>query len=1219
MFKKGTVFLLCALMLFPAGITDAWAIDTGSETVTETEEEQANDSRSEDTGAGETDPELVTPLWEGDGTGDNPYRIKNDTDFTALMEAVQTNDTSVDPTMKSEQMSTSGGAVQKRYHFIGVHFKLDTSDISLDETFTGIGDTTHVFSGVFDGDGNTITVEIDDPTNDPSATYSFFGLFNNVDAWNVGDAPQAVIKNLNVTGTIKRFPSTALGAVVAILFDGRVENCTFNGDIEALSNAGGIVGEAVGSTLHSAVISGCTVNGSVTGQANGNHIGGVLGYAFQNAMVTGCENHAAVTSLAPTGTGGIVGRCFDGSLITDCKNLGKVTSNGAAGGIAGNVTSHNSATGNTYGLLKAPASVENCENSAEVTSRGQSGAIAGSVEIGGSVSGCTNKSDSAKNIVGAYSIHMVLYDGTERMAVEESTGIGDFGKPLVQLYKDGKVAEVLYAFNTAADSADYPGPFHRLVRANASTGDMYKNLFKPCAAGEYSIYIDERDSGFKINSSSEVINIQTLLSADPSTLNILRANVTPDAKLNVTIPEGIGLTGISVDGEALKSSDYTDAVDDTNKAAHIITLPSSFTSGLETGAHTLSINTAMAKGEEDEEVVFVPLTVPIEVVQGPVATADYSVFDKRTSGSNYRDITFTFSFLNEGAKLTKVNVSGNDVGTGNYTYDESKQTCVLSRSFLAGLATGTANVKFDFSNSSSVETELTIMLSEEPPEEPSKPSKPSGSSKPYGSSSSSGSYSKPETVTVNSSTPSVQQISTAISQSTGDVTVKGNDTASLYKASFNALKNNDRGMKVKLENGTIELSPEVCAAIEAKLKDTDFFVAEIKDNKAVISIGTEVIELPMDGNTLQITALPVPDTTLSGNTAIISGTVAGDTATAEVSADMGSDIVSQAKKDNLSNIIIAPKNTGDVTYTEVSIPAETVTGLGSETNAALTVSTSVADVTIPNRALSGLDVQNGSIKVSAENKDGTVEIKVKAGDKTVKKLDGGLNVTVPQTNVTAGTVAVLIKEDGTREVIRKSVASGNSIKIPLDGSAKFEIVDNSKSFSDVPSGNWAYDSVAFASGHELFNGTSETAFSPDEPMTRGMLVTVLARLEGADMATSTGSKWYEPGMDWAVRQGISDGSNPEGRITREQLATMLHRYKGSPEVSGNSSLDFPDAAEVSGYADKAVRWAVDTGMISGMGDGTLNPKGDATRAQVATIFMRMLMLSDDAEEPEANK
>ena len=115
--------------------------------------------------------------------------------------------------------------------------------------------------------------------------------------------------------------------------------------------------------------------------------------------------------------------------------------------------------------------------------------------------------------------------------------------------------------------------------------------------------------------------------------------------------------------------------------------------------------------------------------------------------------------------------------------------------------------------------------------------------------------------------------------------------------------------------------------------------------------------------------------------------------------------------------------------------------------------------------------------------------------------------------------------------------------------------------------------------------------------TRGQLMTVLARLSGAKAAT------IEEGVAWAVANGVSDGTNPEAKITREQLVTMLYRYTGSPAVTGDLSA-YTDAATVSAWAKDAMIWAVSNGIVKGVTETTLVPGANATRAQVATIMQR---------------
>ena len=154
-------------------------------------------------------------------------------------------------------------------------------------------------------------------------------------------------------------------------------------------------------------------------------------------------------------------------------------------------------------------------------------------------------------------------------------------------------------------------------------------------------------------------------------------------------------------------------------------------------------------------------------------------------------------------------------------------------------------------------------------------------------------------------------------------------------------------------------------------------------------------------------------------------------------------------------------------------------------------------------------------------------------------------------------------------------------------------------FTDVKPTDWYSEAVAYTVEAGLMNGTGSGKFSPQATTTRGMLMTVLARMDGVD--TTGGADWYTKGMEWAKREGVSDGTNPELPITREQLAAMLYRYAGSPAV-GSNTLNFSDADKVSAWALDAMRWAVKNGVVSGKGNQTLDPTGYATRAEVAQML-----------------
>lgn len=317
------------------------------------------------------------------------------------------------------------------------------------------------------------------------------------------------------------------------------------------------------------------------------------------------------------------------------------------------------------------------------------------------------------------------------------------------------------------------------------------------------------------------------------------------------------------------------------------------------------------------------------------------------------------------------------------------------------------------------------------------------------------------------------------------------------------------------------------------------------------------------------------------------------------------------------------------TTTTVTKPDGTVTVTDKDTQGNVTETVSKPDGT----STTTVTTNNGSSSVTTMGQTGKVEAQVNLSQSAVNAADNeavalpmaslpvtdsqamapvvtvdlptgtaAAKVEVPVQNVTAGTVAILVKADGSQEIVKTSVTTESGVVLTVEDGAKVMIVDNSKDFADVPASYWGSDAVDFATSRDLFNGTSATTFDPDADMNRAMIVTVLARLEGVD--TTTGSTWYEAGQQWAIEAGISDGSDLNSAVSREQLVTMLYRYAGSPAVSGVIG-GYADTDSVSSWAVEAMTWAINEGIINGVGN-SLDPQGDATRAQVATILMRFV-------------
>ena len=222
------------------------------------------------------------------------------------------------------------------------------------------------------------------------------------------------------------------------------------------------------------------------------------------------------------------------------------------------------------------------------------------------------------------------------------------------------------------------------------------------------------------------------------------------------------------------------------------------------------------------------------------------------------------------------------------------------------------------------------------------------------------------------------------------------------------------------------------------------------------------------------------------------------------------------------------------------------------------------------------------------------------------------------TNASAGsTITVTVTPDEGYELDYITVdgerIDGTTFTMPAhDVTVRVYFTDGSVDmlFVDVNSGDWFYDYVAYVYANGLMDGTSTTTFEPNANMTRAMVWAILARVDGE---TVTGTNWIETARTWAMANGVSDGENANGYVTREQLATMLWRYavaQGYDVSIGESTniLSYADFASISEYAIPAMQWACGSGTVTGVTDSTLAPQGTATRAQCAAMLMRFVEL-----------
>ena len=296
---------------------------------------------------------------------------------------------------------------------------------------------------------------------------------------------------------------------------------------------------------------------------------------------------------------------------------------------------------------------------------------------------------------------------------------------------------------------------------------------------------------------------------------------------------------------------------------------------------------------------------------------------------------------------------------------------------------------------------------------------------------------------------------------------------------------------------------------------------------------------------------------------------------------------------------------GSVTKTETKKDGSSVTENKAADGSTGTVKTDKNGQTEAAAKVSGKAVEDA--KKNGEAVKVPVEVEATRNSSTAPTVSIELpkgasetKVEIPVSNVTPGTVAVLVHPDGTEEILKDSIPTEDGIQLTVDGSATVKIVDNSKGFIDTRN-HWAEDEIDFVSARGLVNGMSATIYAPNASTTRAQLWTILARQNGADL--TGGNTWYEKAQNWAKDKGVSDGANPNAAINRAQMVTMLWRAVGQPTAGGTAN--FTDVPTDSYYA-QAVAWAVENGITTGVGNGHFDPTSTCTRAQIAAFLARSM-------------
>ena len=391
-------------------------------------------------------------------------------------------------------------------------------------------------------------------------------------------------------------------------------------------------------------------------------------------------------------------------------------------------------------------------------------------------------------------------------------------------------------------------------------------------------------------------------------------------------------------------------------------------------------------------------------------------------------------------------------------------------------------------------------------------------------------------------------------------------------------------------------SATVTAKYESNTTIGQFTTANIRVEKATITVAAKNQSIYVNGTVPDLTS-PVKDTHYT-----VTGLAAGDT--------LGGTLTMKYQKDGVD---ATPDATKTGTY-DIVISGATAPAGGNYNDVVFTAGT----LTISNRPSSGgggvstysitaEPTEHGTISVSPKNasKGTTVTVTVKP--------DEGYELDALTVTNGSGKAVTVTEKDG------KYTFTMPASKVSVKATFKEAEKPVTMPFTDVKSGDWFYEDVQYVYSKGMMVGTKEDQFTPHATTTRGMIITILYRLEGEPTVSGLNAfddvaegEWYSAAVKWAVKNEIVGGYGngkfgPEDVITREQMAVILYRYaafKGQDMTKAADLSKFTDNGEISGYAVPSLGWANAEGLVSGKGSGILDPLGSATRAEAAAILHR---------------
>ena len=355
--------------------------------------------------------------------------------------------------------------------------------------------------------------------------------------------------------------------------------------------------------------------------------------------------------------------------------------------------------------------------------------------------------------------------------------------------------------------------------------------------------------------------------------------------------------------------------------------------------------------------------------------------------------------------------------------------------------------------------------------------------------------------------------------------------------------------------------------------------------------------------------------------------------TVEGSAENGAG-TAQVKQSQLANLVNAITG-GDRSEKSVTInvaldqPAlSVVTGIENKlvktmeagNVVSLTINTPAGSVRLNKQQIAQLGQTGGDVIITVEQIGGQTSVRVTAGETTVA---GDMIISIPYTLKDGETAErVIAKDENGNAVAWSYYDAGRACLILIaSGNAKYSVSAESISFKDVVN-HWGKGAIEFVAARNIFNGTAQDVFSPDQQMTRGMLVTVIGRLHGAvvdgkqsGFADVSPTAYYAQYIAWAAENKIVNGKGgnvfaPDAPVTREEMAVIIKNYADFAGISMTAAMPgFADNASIAPWSNAAVGAIAAQGIITGRPGNTFDPQGNSTRAEVATVIMRLIGLT----------